>query len=137
MNEDKKRILLVEDEVIVAMTIEDSLVNMGYEVIGTVDNGLSAIELAEKEKPDLILMDVRIHGDIDGIETVERINEKMDIPVIFLTAHSDEGTLSRVLRTKPYGFLIKPFREKELYANIETAILRHRSMREEPEEKEE
>ena len=126
---DKIRILIVEDEVIVAMTIEDSLVNRGYEVIGTVDNGYSAIELAGKENPDIILMDIRLNGDLDGIETVERINEKMDIPVIFLTAHSDEETLSRVLRTKPYSFLIKPFREKELYANIETAIIRQRIMK--------
>ncbi|WP_421908967.1 response regulator [Methanolacinia petrolearia] len=124
--EDKKRILVVEDEGIVAMTLEDSLLNLGYEVAGTADDSRSAIELAEKEKPDLILMDIRLRGDIDGIETVERINEKMDVPVIFLTAHSDEETLSRMLKTRPYGFLVKPFREKELYANIEAAIARHR-----------
>ena len=124
--EDKKRILVVEDEGIVAMTLEDSLFNLGYEVAGTADDSRSAIELAEKEKPDLILMDIRLRGDIDGIETVERINEKMDVPVIFLTAHSDEETLSRMLKTRPYGFLVKPFREKELYANIEAAIARHR-----------
>ena len=126
MERERKRILLVEDEVIVAMTIEDSLLNMGYEVIGTVDNGLSAIEMTEREKPDLILMDIRINGDMDGIEAVEEIKKKADIPVIFLTAHSDEATISRVLKTNPYGFLVKPFREKELYANIETAINRHR-----------
>lgn len=127
---EKKRILLVEDEAIVAMTIEDSLANMGYEVVGTVDNGLSAIELAEKESPDLIIMDIRINGDIDGIEAAGRINVNMDIPVIFLTAHSDEKTLSRALEVKPYSYLIKPFREKELYSNIETAIMRHRILRE-------
>lgn len=129
MNYDKKRILLVEDEVIVAMTIEESLTSLGYEVIGTVDDGFSAIDLAEKKNPDLILMDIRIQGDLDGIETVEKINENKDIPVIFLTAHSDEETLSRMLKTYPYGFLVKPFREKELYANIEAALARHRTLR--------
>jgi len=129
MNSDRKRILLVEDEVIVAMTLEDTLDALGYEVVGTVDNGPSAIELAEKMNPDLILMDIRIHGEIDGIEAVERINEKMDIPVIFLTAHSDEKTLARVLNTYPYGILVKPFREKELYANIEASINRHRLLK--------
>ena len=126
MEEGRKRILLVEDEVIVVMAIEDSLTNLGYEVVGTADNCFSAIELAEKKKPDLILVDIRIRGDIDGIETAGKINEMMDVPVIFLTAHSDEETLSRMLQTYPYGFLIKPFREKELYANIEAAIARHR-----------
>ncbi|ADN34961.1 response regulator receiver protein [Methanolacinia petrolearia DSM 11571] len=124
-----KRILVVEDEVMVAMTLEDTLEALGYEVAGTVDNGRDAIRLAAEKKPDLILMDIRIRGDIDGIETADRISGSMDIPVVFLTAHSDEQTLMRALKTQPYGFLIKPFRERELYSNIEMAIHKHRVLK--------
>ncbi|WP_421908968.1 response regulator [Methanolacinia petrolearia] len=95
-----KRILVVEDEVMVAMTLEDTLEALGYEVAGTVDNGRDAIRLAAEKKPDLILMDIRIRGDIDGIETADRISGSMDIPVVFLTAHSDEQTLMRALKTQ-------------------------------------
>ena len=131
MNDEKKRILLVEDEVIVAMTIEESLIHLGYEVVGTVDDGLLAIDAAEKENPDLILMDIRIHGDLDGIETIEKIKENIEnknIPVIFLTAHSDEETLSRMQKISPSGVLIKPFREIELSEYIESALARYRTM---------
>ena len=124
-----KKILIVEDEVMVAMTLEDTLEALGYEVAGTVDNGSDAIRLAAEKEPDLILMDIRIRGDIDGIETADRIAETMDIPVVFLTAHSDEQTLMRALKTQPYGFLIKPFRERELYSNIEMAIHKHRVLK--------
>lgn len=124
-----KKILVVEDEVMVAMTLEDTLEALGYEVAGTVDNGTDAIRLAAEKEPDLILMDIRIRGDIDGIETADRIAESMDIPVVFLTAHSDEQTLMRALKTQPYGFLIKPFRERELYSNIEMAIHKHRVLK--------
>lgn len=124
-----KKILVVEDEVMVAMTLEDTLEALGYEVAGTADNGRDAIRLAEEKKPDLILMDIRIRGDLDGIETADRIAETMDIPVVFLTAHSDEQTLMRALKTQPYGFLIKPFRERELYSNIEMAIHKHRVLK--------
>lgn len=124
-----KKILIVEDEVMVAMTLEDTLEALGYEVAGTADNGRDAIRLAAEKSPDLILMDIRIRGDIDGIETADRITQTMDIPVVFLTAHSDEQTLMRALKTQPYGFLIKPFRERELYSNIEMAIHKHRVLK--------
>lgn len=124
-----KKILVVEDEVMVAMTLEDTLEALGYEVAGTVDNGRDAVRLAAEKKPDLILMDIRIRGDIDGIETADKITQSMDIPVVFLTAHSDEQTLMRALKTQPYGFLIKPFRERELYSNIEMAIHKHRVLK--------
>ncbi|MBN1432650.1 MAG: response regulator [Methanomicrobiaceae archaeon] len=124
-----KKILVVEDEVMVAMTLEDTLEALGYEVVGTADNGGDAVRLAIEKEPDLILMDIRIRGDIDGIEAAERIAETLDIPVVFLTAHSDEQTLMRALKTQPYGFLIKPFRERELYSNIEMAIHKHRVLK--------
>lgn len=123
------RILVVEDEVMVAMTLEDTLEALGYEVVGTTDNGKDAVRLAGEKTPDLILMDIRIRGDIDGIEAAEKISEDYDIPVVFLTAHSDEQTLMRALKTQPYGFLIKPFRERELYSNIEMAIHKHRVLK--------
>ncbi len=124
---DDKKILIVEDESIVAMALKDTLQSFGYTVVGTAIRGTDAIRLANETWPDLILMDIRIQGAMDGIETAERINAFYDIPVIFLTAYSDDGTLSRAIKTRSYGFLTKPFNERELYSNIEMAINKHRS----------
>jgi len=124
-----KRILVVEDEVIVAMTIEDTLTKLGYEVVGSVTNGPDAIQKAGETRPDLILMDIRLKGDMDGIEAAQRIEALYGLPVIYLTAHSDQATLSRAIATQPYGYLIKPFRERELYTNIEMALHKHRVLK--------
>lgn len=124
---DEKKILIVEDESIVAMALQKTLESFGYTVVGTVIRGTDAIRLATEAWPDLILMDIRIQGPMDGIETAERINAFYDIPVIFLTAYSDDETLSRAIKTRSYGFLTKPFNERELYSNIEMAINKHRA----------
>jgi len=123
----EKKILIVEDESIVAMALKKTLQSFGYTVVGTAIRGTDAIRLANETWPDLILMDIRIQGPMDGIETAERINAFYDIPVIFLTAYSDDETLSRAIGTSSYGFLTKPFNERELYSNIEMAINTHRS----------
>jgi two-component system, response regulator PdtaR len=123
-----KRILIVEDEAISVMTLEDSLHEMGYSVVGNAANAGDAIKLAEEFRPDLILMDIHIQGDMDGIETAELINSRFHIPVIYLTAHSDEKTIERATKTMPYGYLIKPFRMKEMYSTIEIALYKHRIM---------
>jgi PAS domain S-box-containing protein len=124
---EEKRILIVEDESIVAMALQKTLQAFGYTVVGTAIKGTDAIRLAKQTWPDLILMDIRIQGPIDGIETADRINAFYDIPVIFLTAYSDDETLSRAIATRGYAFLTKPFNERELYSNIEMVINKHRT----------
>jgi PAS domain S-box-containing protein len=121
-----KRILIVEDEIIIAMEIADRLKSMGYEVLRIVSTGQMAIQSALKEKPNLILMDIMIKGDIDGIETAHRIHEKSRIPVIYLTANADESTLERAKVSDAFGYLIKPFEERELNTTIEMALYKHK-----------
>ena len=125
----KGRILVVEDEIIIAMEIADRLKSMGYEVLRIVSNGKNAIEAAERDKPDLMLMDIMIQGNIDGIETATKIKAISDIPVIYLTANADESTLERAKVSDAFGYLIKPFEEKELNTSIEMALYKHRMER--------
>lgn len=119
---DKIRILIVEDEYIIANDIQTSLENMGYEVCGMAASGEKALALTKELSPDLILMDIMLKGDMDGIETAAMIRETDDISVIFLSAYSDDGILDRAKQTLPFGYLIKPFRDRELKAAIEMAI---------------
>ena len=128
-----RRILIVEDEVIIAMALEDSLRDFGYKIAGRATNGADAIRLAIETSPDLALIDIRLDGDMDGIEAANRICRRLDIPVIFLTAYSDDTTLSRAIKTNPFGYLIKPIRPRELYTSIETAVYKHRAIRAETE----
>ncbi|MGA9622306.1 response regulator [Methanoregula sp.] len=121
-----KRILIVEDETIVAMTIEDALQTMGYVVVDTVSTSEDAIKMAGETRPDLILMDIRIQGEKDGIATAEEITGLYHIPIVYLTAHSDEKTFKRAMKTRPYGYLTKPFRDRELHSTIEIALYKHR-----------
>jgi two-component system, cell cycle response regulator len=122
-----RTILVVEDEAIVAHDIRQTLVAVGYEVSATVATGEEALRAAEIRQPDLVLMDVRLQGPLDGIETAARLRAKHDVPVIFLTAHSDEATLARVMTTLPYGYIIKPFSDRELRTAIELALSRRNS----------
>ncbi|MFZ1289619.1 MAG: ATP-binding protein [Melioribacteraceae bacterium] len=123
---DKAKILVVEDEIIIAMEIAERLKAMGYEVMRIVSNGQMAIENAIREEPDLILMDIMIQGDIDGIETATKIRSFSDIPVIYLTANADEPTLQRAKVSDAFGYLIKPFEERELNTTIEMALYKHK-----------
>ena len=122
----EKSILIVEDEGVVALSLQALLTKMGYTVVGIAVTGKEAIGLATTKKPDVILMDIHIKGDIDGIETTEKINETMDIPVIFLTAYADDETVKRAIRTKSHSYLVKPYNPRELYSNIEFAIYKRR-----------
>lgn len=122
MSTDPTAILIVEDEQIVAADIENVLEHLGYRVVGTVDCGEEACRVAVETEPDLVLMDVRIRGAIDGIETAQRIRQQRDVPIVFLTAHSDHETLDRAKETGPYGYLVKPFAERDLQATIEVAL---------------
>ncbi len=119
------KILIVEDELIVAHDIKSKLSKMDYDVVGIAHRGEKALELALETKPDLILMDIKLSGELDGIETNRLIQEKMDVPVIYLTAYGNKAILDRATETKPYGYLVKPFKVKELNGTIMTTLYRH------------
>ena len=121
-----KSILIVEDESIVAMELKDRLQLMGYRISDICTTGEQAVTAAKKMKPDLILMDIILKGEQDGIETAAAIRKVRDIPVLFLTAHSDQKTLSRAIKESPYGYILKPFRKKELQISIDLALERHK-----------
>jgi CheY-like chemotaxis protein len=116
------KILVVEDENIVAMDIKCMLVKLGYDVLGIVSNGENAVRQAELMSPDLILMDIIIKGSIDGIEAACRIRTKFKVPIIFLTAHSDQKTRQRAKMAEPNGYLLKPFHEAELDNVIKSSL---------------
>jgi CheY-like chemotaxis protein len=120
----RARILVVEDESIVAMDIADCLGSLGYEVVGTTDHGEDAINKATTLKPDLVIMDIMLKGAMDGISAAETISTRLQIPVIFLTAHSDESTLQRAKVTAPYGYILKPFDAEDLRTSVEIALYR-------------
>ncbi len=122
------KILIVEDEMIISMEIKQKLHGMGYVVVGQAITGESAIQKAGETKPDLILMDIRLKGDMDGIVAAKRIMDLYDLPIIFLTAHSDKATLERAIAVSPSGYLLKPFKERELMTNIEMSLHKHRVM---------
>jgi PAS domain S-box-containing protein len=119
------RILIIEDEAIVAADLTSKLSQLGYCVIGTASQAERGIALAEEKKPDLVLMDVRLDGSMDGIEAAERIRAICDRPVIFLTAHSDPDTMARAKLTMPFAYILKPFTVRELETHIEIALYRH------------
>ena len=118
------KILVVEDESIIALNIKKKLKSFGYTVPAMATTGEEAIKMAEITFPDLILMDVRLKGDMDGIQTAEEIRKQFDIPIIFLTAYSDDKVLERAKKTEPYGYIVKPFKANDLKSNIEIALYR-------------
>jgi signal transduction histidine kinase len=119
------RILIVEDERIVALDLATTLNNLGYTVAASVGSGEAAIEQAVKLRPNLVLMDIRLAGVIDGIQAAEGIRKEIDLPIIYLTAHSDDTTLTRARNTGPFGYVVKPFKTSELNCAIEIALHRH------------
>jgi PAS domain S-box-containing protein/putative nucleotidyltransferase with HDIG domain len=122
----KIRILVVEDESLVGRDIHNMLRGLGYDVIGVVSRGDEAVGVARAESPDLVLMDIVLKGDIDGIQAAERIWEECGVPIIYLTAYADEATLDRAKMTEPFGYILKPFDERELQTAIEMAIYKAR-----------
>jgi PAS domain S-box-containing protein len=119
------QILIVEDELIVAMDIGESIKSLGYKVAGIASASEDAVKYAVERKPDLILMDIRIKGTIDGIETAKKIIQITDIPIIYLTAFADTETLQRAKLTQPFGYILKPFDKKSLHTTIEMALYKH------------
>jgi PAS domain S-box-containing protein len=121
----RAKIMVVEDEGIVAADIQDRLRALGYGVAAVVESGAEAERTAGSSRPDLVLMDIFLKGDIDGVEAAERIRTHWDIPVVFLTAHADETTLQRAKITAPFGYILKPFNDRELHTTVEIALFRH------------
>jgi len=121
------RVMIVEDEALVALHIRRELTKLGYTVVGAASNGEQALKMIEEIFPDVVLMDIHIQGEMDGIETAARIPRYLHIPVIFLTGHSEDTTLKRAGDTQAYGYLIKPFLGRELHATIKMALVRSRA----------
>ena len=125
----KANILIVEDEAVVAADLAGKLERAGYRVIGIASDGEDAIETAKALGPDLVLMDIRLAGQMDGIKTAERIQASRNIPIVYLTAHSDMDTLRRAASTEPFGYILKPFEERDVTTQIEIALFKHQAER--------
>ena len=123
------KVLLVEDESIIAMHIQTILNELGYDVTGVFSNGEDAISSIETKKPDILLLDIRLRGKMDGIETAGYINRKYDLPVVYITAHSDHETIERAKATEPCGYILKPVNENRIYTEIELAYNKHTYMK--------
>lgn len=126
----KKKIMIVEDETVVADDIQSCLIKSGYAVPASVSTGEEAIEILAEVAPALVLMDIHLAGGMDGIETARRIAELADIPIVFLTAYSDTKSLERVKTVEPFGYIVKPFDRDELRCIIETTLVKHERMKE-------
>lgn len=118
----KLKIIIVEDEAIIAEDIKSTLKLLGYKVVGHAYNGDKALDLFANHPADLVLLDISIKGTLSGIDLAKVLNEKYQIPFIFLTSFSDKATLERVIETSPYGYILKPFNENDLKVNIELAM---------------
>ncbi len=121
----KPKILIVEDETLISLHIERLLKERGYDVAGTAATGEEALALIESEHPDLVLMDIVLEGEMDGIAAAREIKRRYDVPLIYLTAHSDEYTLNRAKETEPYGYILKPVNHYEVFSAIEVAIYKN------------
>ncbi len=116
------KILIVEDERILALGLKKKLEKLGFKVTATASTGEDAIKSVKSDKPDLILMDIVLKGEMDGIDAAKLIISMHNIPVIYLTAYADDKTINRAAQTYPYGYLMKPYKERELKANIDMAL---------------
>src|SRR2546423_2441531 len=123
---DKVRILVVEDEGLQAQDVQERLRSFGYDVPAVAETGEEALVQAAATRPDLVLMDIRLKGEMDGIETARLLRERFNVPVIYLSGDADAATLERVKATEPLGFVLKPIEEKRLYSTIEVALYKHR-----------
>jgi len=122
MNIKKSRLIIVEDEAIVATDIAMRLTELGYEVVGTAAAGEEALALAERVRPDLALMDIHLRDAMDGIEAAQEMRRRLGVPVVFLTAYSEGATIQRAKLAEPLGFILKPFEDREMEIVIEMAL---------------
>jgi CheY-like chemotaxis protein len=119
------RALIVEDEFLIAEELRERLSRLGFSVIATVDSADEGIAIATRERPDLVLMDIRLRGEKDGIQAAQEIRQQVDLPIVYVTAYSDKLTVNRAKKTDHDGFLLKPFHRYELQSTIEVAMQRH------------
>jgi DNA-binding response OmpR family regulator len=117
------RALIVEDEVLIAEELRERLSRLGFSVIGAVDSADEGIAIATRESPDLVLMDIRLRGEKDGVQAAQEIREQVDVSIVYVSAHSDLWTVERAKRTDHDGFILKPFHRRELQSVIEVAML--------------
>ena len=122
----KAKILIVEDESIVAKDIQVTLEKLGYDVAGTVVEGEKVLEIVKEKTPDLILMDIMLKGSMTGIDTAVQVNKEISIPIIYMTAYADKDTLSKAKLTQPHGYIIKPYKEVDLRTTVEIALYKHK-----------
>jgi CheY-like chemotaxis protein len=121
----RPRALIVEDETLIAEELKERLSLLGFSVIAAVDSGEEGIAIATRERPDLVLMDIRLKGKKDGVQATKEIRQQVDVPIVYLTAYSDRLTVDRAKKTAYDGFVLKPFRASELQSTIEIAMQRH------------
>ncbi len=119
------RVLIVEDEILIAEELRERLLHLGFSVIAAVDSADEGVAIATRERPDLVLMDIRLRGEKDGIQAACEIRQKVDLPIVYLTAYSDRLTVERAKRSDHDGFLLKPFHRRDLRSTIEVAMERH------------
>ena len=124
MNNENVKILIVEDDMIIGAKISMQLTNLGYEVTGIIPRGEEAIVHVTQNKPDIVLLDINLKGDLDGIETATKMQETANIPIIYVTANTDEATFNRAKETRPYAFIGKPIKNLDLQRAIELTIER-------------
>ena len=124
-----EKILVVESEAIVAKDIQNTLKSLGYDAPAIALSGEEAINKSEEIHPDLLFMGIVLKGEIDGIEAAEKIRNHFNIPVVYLAAYMDEKTLQRAETTGPFGYILKPFKERELHTTIETTLHRFRDLK--------
>ncbi len=123
------RLFIVEDQRLIAADLENTLRKLGYEVVGNATSGEEAIEAVTAARPDLVLMDIRLQGAIDGIQAAEAISRRIEVPIVYVTAYADEETIRRAKVTGPFGYVVKPFNPRELQASIEIALYKHETDR--------
>jgi len=123
----KAKVYIVEDEILLSKDLENILKSNGYNVVGVSQTGEEFLEKVVEERPNIVLMDIMLKGKITGIEAAKKLREMFDIPVIFLTAYGDENTVEKAKESFPYGYIIKPFREKELITTIEVVLNKYQA----------
>lgn len=127
MPKDRPKLMIVEDESIVAADLAERLAHLGYDVLASVASGEDALAGAEAQRPDLVLMDIRLQGLMDGVETAQELRSRLQLPVIFLTAYAEGSTLQRAKLAEPYGYILKPVEDRELEIVIEMALCKRRT----------
>jgi CheY-like chemotaxis protein len=124
-----RRLVIVEDESLLAEDLAKRLMRLGYEVVGVASSGEAGVEAGERLRPDLVLMDIHLRGEVDGIAAAERLRDRFDIPVVFITGNADDATFERAKAVCPLGFVLKPFDGRQLQIAVEVALARHAAER--------